>query len=345
VSHKRSAYHHPSKRDKVTAHFQGANSGTITFHPKDRQNMNDSSQTITIATAQTSPHFLNRDKTIQKACDLISQAGKKGAQLIVFPEAFVSGYPDWVWVVPNGNAGMLDELYTELVENAVSIPDEATQQLCQAAKKAGIHVAIGVHERNTETSAASLFNTLLYIDAQGKISGKHRKLMPTGGERLIWGQGDGNTLPAFNTSFGKLGGLLCWENFMPLARQAMYSQGVQIYAAPTWDSSDSWLLSLQHIAREGGMYVVNSCMALHMDDIPDEYEFKKLYSRDREWINVGNSCIINPRGEIIAGPVEKKEEIIYAEIDLDQITKAKRMFDVVGHYARPDVFYYEINTD
>lgn len=304
--------------------------------------MKNQSTTFTVAAAQAVPFFLDREKTVVKACELISEAGKNNAKLIVFPEVFISGYPDWVWVVPNGNGKLLNELYTELINNAVSIPDDSTQQLCQAAKGAGIHVAIGVHEKNTESSGASLFNTLLYIDDQGKILGKHRKLIPTGGERLIWSQGDGSTLPAYETPFGNVGGLLCWENFMPLARQSMYLQGVQIYVAPTWDSSENWLLSMRHIAREGGMYIIGVCSAVHMDDIPDKYEFKKLYGEDQTWINPGNSCIINPSGEIIAGPIAEKSELIYAEIDLDQIPAAKRMFDVTGHYGRPDVFNYKI---
>jgi nitrilase len=300
---------------------------------------------LVVAAAQHAPHFLDREKTVQKACDLILEAGQNDAKLIVFPEAFISGYPDWVWVVPNGNAGMLDELYTALFASAISIPDESTQQLCQAAKEAGVYVAIGVHEKNTEASGATLFNTLVYIDDQGVIIGKHRKLMPTGGERLVWGQGDGSTLPVLETSFGMLGGLLCWENFMPMARQAMYIGGAQVYVAPTWDSSEDWLLSMRHIAREGGMFVISVCQAFRMEDIPDHYEFKKLYSGDRNWINPGNSCIIDPRGDIIAGPLAEEQELLYAEIDIGQIPAAKRMFDVTGHYSRPDVFQYEINKD
>ena len=298
---------------------------------------------FTIAAAQVAPYFLDRQKTLEIACDLISSAGKKGTRLIVFPEAFISGYPDWVWLVPNGNSDMLDELYQALVENAVTIPDEATRQLCQAAKDAGVYVAMGVHERNSEASGSTLFNTLLYIDDQGMIIGKHRKLIPTGGERLVWGQGDGSTLSTFDTPFGKLGGLICWENYMPLARQSMYSAGVEIYVAPTWDSSENWLSSMRHIAREGGMFVISVCQAVQMDDIPDQYEFKQLYGSDKEWINGGNSSIIGPYGEILAGPAQNKAEVLYAEIDLSVITKAKRMFDVAGHYARPDVFKYEIN--
>lgn len=301
------------------------------------------SKTIKVAAAQLSPIFLNKEKTIQKACEAISDAGKNGAKLIVFPEAFISGYPDWVWLIPNSKGADLNKLYVKLVENAVSIPDKATDSLCKAAKSAGINVVMGMHERNSESSNTSLFNSLLFIDEQGKILGKHRKLIPTGGERLIWAQGDGSTLRAYDTSIGKIAGLICWENFMPLARNAIYECGTQILATPTWDKSPNWLQSMQHIAREGGLFVVNTCMALKVNDIPDEYEFKKLYPEGREWINVGNSCIIAPNGKLLAGPLEAEEGILYADIDLNQIIAAKRMFDVAGHYSRPDVFEFNVN--
>lgn len=307
--------------------------------------MSRNQEIFKVAAAQATPVFLNRKDTVEKACTLISQAGRDGAKLVVFPEVFISGYPDWVWLVPNSRGAVLNDLYTELVQNAVSIPDASTKQLCRAAKSAKIHVAIGMHERNSEASNSSLYNTLLFIDKSGNIMGKHRKLIPTGGERLIWAQGDGSTLHVFNTPFGKLGGLICWENYMPLARNAMYTAGTQILAAPTWDKSENWLLSMKHIAREGGMFVINCCMAIGMKDIPDEYDFKKEYPEGREWINSGNSCIINPKGEVIAGPLEQKEDILYAEVDLSLITAAKRMLDVAGHYARPDVFKFEVNHD
>jgi nitrilase len=300
---------------------------------------------IKIASAQATPVFLNKEKTVEKACRLIHKAGKDGAKLIVFPEAFIPGYPDWVWVVPNSKSKILNDLYSELVQNSITIPDKMTDKLCEAARQAKINVAIGLNERNTESSNSSLFNTLLFIDDKGKIIGKHRKLVPTGGERLIWAQGDGNTLNVFNTSIGKVGGLICWENYMPLARQAMYYGGAQILAAPTWDKSEKWLQSLQHIAREGKLFVIGSCMAIRMNDIPDRYEFKKLYPEGREWINTGNSCIVDPNGEFIAGPVEMKEEILYAKIDLNEIIKAKRMFDAAGHYSRPDVFEFKVNKN
>jgi len=295
-----------------------------------------------VAAAQLSPVFLDKDKTVKKTCNAILEASKKGAKLIVFPEAFISGYPDWVWLIPNSKGADLNDLYLKLVENAVSIPDEATKQLCKAAKTAGINVVIGMHERNSETSNTSLFNSLLFIDDQGKILGKHRKLIPTGGERLIWARGDGSSLQSYNTSIGKIAGLICWENLMPLARNVIYESGTQILAAPTWDKSPNWIQSMQHTAREGGLFVISSCMAIHMNDIPDTYEFKKLYPEGRTWINVGNSCIIGPNGKLLAGPLEGKEGILYADINLQDIIKAKRMFDVVGHYSRPDIFDFSL---
>ena len=307
--------------------------------------MNSNQKLITVAAAQATPVFLNRKQTVEKACDLIAQASSAGAELLVFPEAFIPGYPDWVWVVPNGKKDMLDTLYNELLENAVSIPDETTRTLCAAAKDAGIHVVMGLHERNSEASNASVFNTILFIDSEGNIMGKHRKLIPTGGERMVWAQGDGSTLRAFETSIGKIGGLICWENHMPLARNAMYAWGTQIYVAPTWDCSDDWVLSLRHIAREGGMFVIGCCIAMRVEDIPERYEFATLYPDGKEWVNTGNSCIIGPNGHFLAGPVNMKEELLYAELDFQQILSSKRMFDVAGHYARPDVFKFSVNQE
>jgi len=300
---------------------------------------------VRVAAAQATPAFLDRSKTVEKACELIGEAAKNHAQLVVFPEAFIPGYPDWIWLIPNSKSKQLNDLYVELIHNAISITDEATEKICKAAKRAKIHVAIGVHEKNTESSNASLYNSLLFIDNDGNIMGVHRKLIPTGGERLIFARGDGRTLHTFDTPLGRLGGLICWENYMPLARQAIYAAGTQLLVAPTWDKSAQWLLSLRHIAREGGLFVIGCCMTLGMKDIPDRFEFKKLYPEGREWINVGNSCIINPRGEFVVGPLEKSEEILYADLDMNEILAAKRMFDVVGHYARSDVFRFSVNRE
>jgi nitrilase len=299
--------------------------------------------TIKIAAAQLSPIFLNKDKTVDKACKAILEAGGKGAELIVFPEAYIPGYPDWVWLIPNSKSSDLDKLYIKLVENSVSIPDNSTKRLCKAAKSAKINVVIGMNEINSETSNTSLYNSILFIDNNGEILGKHRKLIPTGGERLIWARGDGSTLKTYDTSVGKLGGLMCWENYMPLVRNALYENGAQILATPTWDKSPSWIISMQHIAREGGLFVISACMAIKIQDIPDEHEFKKLYPGDREWINTGNSCIISPYGKILAGPLEAEENILYTDINLKDIVGAKRIFDAVGHYSRPDVFNFSVN--
>ncbi len=299
-----------------------------------------------VAAVQATPEYLDREATIDKACDLIATAGGEGARLVVFPEAFIPAYPDWVWAIPSGEEGVLNELYAELLSNAVTIPSDATDRLCRAAKLANAYVVMGMSERNAEASGASLYNTLLYIDAQGQILGKHRKLVPTGGERLVWAQGDGSTLQVYDTPLGKLGGLICWENYMPLARYTMYAWGTQIYVAATWDRGQPWLSTLRHIAKEGRVYVIGCCIAMRKDDIPDHYEMKqKLYAEADEWINIGDSAIVNPEGQFIAGPVRKQEEILYAEIDPRMVQGPKWMLDVAGHYARPDVFQLTVHTD
>ena len=291
-----------------------------------------------VAAAQICPVYLDLDATIQKAIDTINQASENGARLIVLPEAFVPGYPDWVWLIPNARRAELDALYVRLVDNSVTVGGEITNRLCEAAEQARINVVIGINERNTETSGTSLYNSTLLIGEDGNILHKHRKLIPTGGERLIWAQGAGDSVDTTDTSVGSVGSLICWENYMPLARVAMYEAGVQILAAPTWDKSPQWLVSMQHNAREGAMYVISACMPLRMNDLPDDLDFKLLYPEGREWINEGNSCIVDPRGKVLAGPLNKEEGILYADIDLDEVTAARRMLDITGHYARPDVF-------
>ena len=298
---------------------------------------------FTIAAVQAAPVFMDRDATIEKACALIAQAAKKGAKSIVFPEAFVPTYPDWVWVVPASNGSSHAELYGELLDQSVTVPSVATDKLCRAAKANRVFVVIGINERNAEASGGSIYNTLLYISDKGELLGRHRKLMPTVAERMVWTPGDGSTLEAFETPYGRLGGLICWENYMPLARYTMYAQGVQIYVAATWDSSDTWIASLRHIAKEGRMVVVGCCIAMRRDDVPDRYEFRSGYPDNEDyWINVGNSAIVNPQ-RILAGPVVCKEETLYAEIDPAWMRGTKFSLDAAGHYARPDVFQLTVN--
>src|SRR5690349_12689377 len=251
---------------------------------------NETSGRFVVAAAQATPVFLDRAATLEKACDLIAEAGQAGARLVVFTEAFIPTYPDWVWAVPAGEEGVLNELYAELLDQAVTIPDDTTDALCRAARQAGIYVVIGMSERNADASSASLYNTLLYIDARGEILGKHRKLVPTGGERLVWAQGDGSTLDVYDTPFGRLSGLICWENYMPLARYALYAWGVQIYVAATWDHGEPWLSTLRHIAKEGRLFVIGCGMPMRTADIPARFAFKqRFYAQAEEWINTGDS--------------------------------------------------------
>jgi nitrilase len=296
-----------------------------------------------IAAVQTASVFLDREATVAKACDLITSAAANDAQLVVFPESFIPAYPDWISVIPAGDYAQWSELYAEMVEQSVAVPGPAVAELCAAARRAGVYVAIGVTERNAEASNASLYNTLLYIDPQGQLLGKHRKLVPTAAERLIWAQGNGDTLAVYETGLGRIGGLICWENYMPLARYALYSWGVQIYLAPTWDRGDGWLATVRHIAREGRVYVVGCSIALHLDDIPDRYAFKQQYQAGTGWINSGDSAIAGPDGSFLAGPLHDAVGILYADIDTRQVNQAKWMLDIAGHYARPDVFQLTID--
>jgi nitrilase len=302
------------------------------------------SENVRLAAVQAAPVFLDRDATIDKACRLVAEAGRAGAQLVAFPESFVPAYPDWVWSVPAGQEAELAELYAELVDQSVTIPSEATDRLCQAAREAAVTVVIGMTERNAEASNASLYNTLLYIDPSGKLLGKHRKLVPTGGERLVWAPGDGSTLAVYETPLGRLGGLICWENYMPLARYSLYAWGVQVYVAATWDRGEPWLSTMRHIAKEGRTYVIGCGMPLRLADIPDRCAFKARYDSEREWINAGDSLIVDPDGTVLAGPLHKQEGIVYAEMDPRRVRGAKWMLDVAGHYARPDVFGLTIFT-
>ena len=299
-----------------------------------------------VAAVCASPVFMDRDATVEKACGLIAEAAGQGAELIVFPETFIPTYPMWVWEIPASEGGLMGELQAELVEQSVEIPGPATDRLCEAARRAGAHIVMGVNEPVTDTSGSSLYNTIVYIGADGDILGRHRKLVPTAPERLVWTPGDGSTLEVFDTPLGKIGGLICWENYMPLARYTMYAQGTQIYCAPTWDCADIWIATLRHIAKEGGVYVIGCGSPTQVGDIPDSYGFKdQYYGADDQWINTGDATIVDPTGEILAGPAHKSREIIYAEIEPGAAQGVKWKLDVAGHYSRPDIFELIVNTD
>jgi nitrilase len=297
-----------------------------------------------IAAIQACPVYLDCERTVQKACALIDEAGRHDAQLAVFPEAFVPGYPVWVWFIPPGRTSDLRDAYARLHANAVAIPGRETDRLGAAARQARVSVAIGVNERNAEASDSTLFNTLLYLGADGSIVGKHRKLVPTAGERLVWAQGDGSDLAVYPLPFARVGGLICWENYMPLARYALSAWGVEIHLAPTWDRGEPWLSTMRHIAKESRCFVVGCCQAVRKTDIPDELGFKSKYLSDvGDWINPGTSVIVDPDGKIVAGPAVEQETILYADVRRDQIVGPRWQLDVAGHYARPDVFELRVH--
>ena len=297
-----------------------------------------------IAAVQAGSEFLDLEASVDKACGLIKEAAEAGARLVVFPEAFLPGYPVWVWFIPPVHTHPLRELYSLLHANSVTIPGAPMDRICSAAADHGVTVAIGVNERNSESSDSTLYNTLVFIGSDGTYLGRHRKLIPTAGERLIWGQGDGSNLGVYDTEFGKLGGLLCWENYMPLARYTLSAMGQQIHVAPTWDRGEPWASTMRHIAKESRCFVVGCCQAFHMDDIPDHYSFKEKYLQGvTGWINPGLSLIVDPDGKVMAGPVSEQETILYAEIRPEQLVGPRWQLDVAGHYARPDIFELRVH--
>lgn len=295
---------------------------------------------IRVAVVQAGPAPFDRDRTIEKALALMADAAAGGAQLVVFPEAFVSAYPkglDFGARVgsrsPEGR-----RQFRRYFESAVEVPSPAVEALAAAAREHGVFLVIGVIERDGGT----LYCTALFFSPDGVLLGKHRKLMPTAMERLIWGFGDGSTLPVFDTPLGKIGAVICWENYMPLLRMAMYSKGIQIYCAPTVDDRDSWIPSMQHIALEGRCFVLSACQFIGRGAYPADYPAIQGDAPDTVLIR-GGSVIVNPLGKLLAGPCYDGECILTAELDLGEIAEGKYDLDVAGHYARPDVFRLLVN--
>lgn len=304
------------------------------------------SETFRIAAVQAAPVFLDLGATVAKACQLIEEAAAGGAKLIAFPEAFIPGYPLWVWFIPSGKTHPLRTLYARLHANSVSIPGPEVGRLAEVAGDLGVTVAMGVNERNSEASDSTLYNTLLYLGADGRVLGRHRKLIPTAGERLVWGQAAGCDLEVFALPFARVSGLLCWENYMPLARYALTAWGEQIHLAPTWDRGEPWTSTMRHSAKEGRCFVVSACQAFHKNDIPDELEFKAEYLAETDgWLNPGLSLIVDPDGKVVAGPLEAEEGILYADVRPDELIGPRWQLDTAGHYARPDVFELRVRRD
>lgn len=292
---------------------------------------------LVVAAAQYAPVHLDLEATLEKTKSIVAEAAGNGVQLLVFPESFLPGYPDWVWRTPAWSKHFTAS-YTRLLENAVVVPGAATEVIADLAREHEMHLAVGVTERHGST----LYNTLLLFGPDGTLVNHHRKLMPTGGERTVWGYGDGSGLTVQDTAVGRVGGLLCWENYMPLARAAIYAQDVQVYVAPTWDTSDVWVPTLQHIAKEGSTFVIGCCQAIHSRDLPDDVPGKAELYGD-EWLARGLSTIVAPGGRILAGPLEEKEGLVTATIDLTRCAVQRGIFDPTGHYSRPDVLRLSVD--
>jgi nitrilase len=298
-----------------------------------------------LAIVQRPPALLDRARTLDVAVAAVAEAAREGAKLVVFPEAFIPGYPVWIWRLrPGGDASLFAKLHALLLDNAVSLRHGDIKPLCDAARAHSVTVVCGLHERDEDFSRSTLYNCVVVIGPDGALLNRHRKLMPTNPERMVWGLGDASGLRVVDTPCGRIGTLLCWESYMPLARYALYAQGVEIYVAPTYDSGEGWIGTMQHIAREGCCWVVGAGFALKGSEMPEAFPDRtRLFPDPEEWVNPGDSVVIAPWGKIAAGPLSRQFGILYADVDVARCGVARRTLDVAGHYARPDVFDLHVN--
>ena len=295
---------------------------------------------IRVAVVQAAPVVFDVARTLTKLQDLVADAARRGARLAVFPEAFVSAYPKGLGF--GARLGMRSpegrEEFRRYFDSAIDVPGPATEAIGAAARAGGLFLVVGVIER----AGGTLYCTALFFGPDGVLLGKHRKLMPTALERLVWGFGDGSTLPVLDTPLGKLGAVICWENYMPLLRTAMYAKGVQLYCAPTVDDHETWLPTMRHIALEGRCFVLSACQYLRRADCPADYAC--IQGDEAATILIrGGSCIVAPLGQVLAGPHFDGETILTVDLDMNAIARGKYDLDVVGHYARPDVFRLLVN--
>lgn len=294
--------------------------------------------TTTVAALQIGSKLEGKAKTLEAILSYESQIKDAGASLVVMPEAVLGGYPKGEtfgtylgYRLPEGR-----EAFQRYYDNAIDVPGVETDELAGLSERTGAHLVVGVIERGGST----LYCTALFFSPENGLVAKHRKLMPTGTERLIWGQGDGSTLPVLETTFGKIGSAICWENHMPLLRTAMYAKGVQIWCAPTVDERDIWQSSMRHIAHEGRMFVVSACQ---VQPSPKEAGIEVPHWDENRPLIQGNSVIVGPLGDVLAGPLRTEEGLLTAAIDNEELTRARYDFDVIGHYSRPDVFSLSVD--
>ena len=299
---------------------------------------------FTAAVVQAAPVLFDLNKTLEKTENLVLQAAGKGAELILFPEAFISAFPRGLsfGTVVGSRSEEGRRTWQRYWDSSIEVPSPATERLGVMAKKAKAFLVMGVNEK--DSVSGTLYCSMLYFGPDGKYLGKHRKIKPTAQERVIWGEDDGSTLSSFDTTIGKLGGLICWENYMPEARLAMYKKGVQVYLAPTADNRENWQHTLRHIALEGRCYVLGCNQYVTKSMYPQDLPGVEDLAHQPEIMSRGGSVIISPLGEVLAGPLWNEEDLLTAEIDLDEVTRSKLDFDVIGHYARPDIFNFTVKN-
>jgi nitrilase len=302
-------------------------------------------RSVTVACAQVEPAVLDREATLDRLESVAAEAAAKGAELVVFPETFVPVYPSSAWA--KAFAGWQDprakQTFARLAQESVAVGSAAERRIAAAAKELGVWIVTGVNEVEAERPG-TIYNTLLYHSPAGELALHHRKLVPTNHERLVWGQGDGRGLHAVETGFGRVGGLICWENYMPLARVALYESGVEIYVASTADDGDAWQPTLVHIARESRAYVVAPAHFQRESAYPDDFPLRDEIA-GAGTIGRGGSAILAPDGSYLAGPLYDEEGILYAELDPARLLAERQRFDPVGHYSRPDVLQLTVRGD
>ena len=304
-------------------------------------------RTITAAVVQAGSHVFDTPRTLEKLADLVSDAAAKGAELAVFPEAFLGGYPKGHDFGAQVGSRTWEgrEVFEAYLNAAIAVPGPETERIAKLAADLGLDIVVGVMERSEAGRGGTLYCTALTVSREGRLLGKHRKLVPTAMERLVWGRGDGSTIAVQEAPSGRIGTVICWENYMPLLRVSQYAQGVELYCAPTVDDRENWSALMRAIAMEGRCFVLSSCQYLTRCHLPDGWpETARGTDGSDGALIKGGSLIVSPFGEVLAGPLWNQEGIVTAELDLSLIAKGKFDFDPVGHYSRPDVFELRVNT-
>lgn len=302
--------------------------------------------TIKVAVVQKPPVLLDGAATMTRAVESLAEAAAAGSKLVVFPEAYLPGYPTWIWRLrPGGDMALSGEIHARLLANAVDIDKGDLAPLREAARKHGITVVCGMSEVDGRFSGSTLYNSVVTIGPDGTLLNRHRKLMPTNPERMVWGPGDAAGLRVVDTPAGRIGTLICWESYMPLARYALYAQNIEVYVAPTWDCGEAWLATMRHIAREGGCWVIGLATALQGSDVPASFPNRDTLFKPEDWLCDGDAVIVEPSGKVLAGPLHREKGILYGEIDPAKAARARRSLDVTGHYARPDIFRLDVKRD